>query len=111
LEQPARESAANRVATVIDNAHAKTFGARDRVKMRSGSHAMAATSHLALKRITFFVRPKRNADDQDERGGVWIGQFGTASAPRWSHFAHTMPPPSDLIGVSSGGWPTFKIVL
>jgi hypothetical protein len=39
------------------------------------------------------------------------GQFGTTSAPRWPHCVHTKPSPSVLIGVSSGRWPTFMIVL
>jgi hypothetical protein len=42
---------------------------------------------------------------------TWVGQFGTTSAPRWPHFAHTKPSPSGLIWVSSGRWPTFMIVL
>ena len=49
--------------------------------------------------------------DQDDRGVAWIGQFGTTSAPRWPHLAHTKPSLSDLTGVSSGRWPTFMIVL
>src|SRR5262245_20280082 len=52
-----------------------------------------------------------SADDQDDRGVAWVGQFGTTSAPRWPHFAHTKPSPSDLIRVWSGRWPTFMIVL
>ena len=55
--------------------------------------------------------PNGYADNQDERGAAWMGQFGTTSAPRWPHRVHTMSSPSDLMGVSSGRWPTFMIVL
>src|SRR5262245_45890504 len=56
-------------------------------------------------------RPSRSEDGHDERDAVEAGQFGTTSAPRWPHFAHTKPLPSDLMGVSSGKWPTLMIVL
>jgi hypothetical protein len=54
---------------------------------------------------------KHRSDDQDERSAAWVGQFGTTSAPRWPHCVHTKRSPSDLMGVSSGRWPTFMIVL
>jgi hypothetical protein len=84
-----------------------------RLEGQGGNITVAATLEKSMFCCAFAgsANATWSADDQDDRVAASLGQFGTTSAPRWPHSAHTKPSPSDLIRVSSGRWPTFMIVL